>query len=102
MSLAVQEGKNCLCASSNKLFMQHSDLPFACLRIIVHSIFQLLDRFWRLMLALMKAQSCIFFRRTSFCQATLKAYRLDQLFNPVFALMHTKSLHQQAYLCLLL
>jgi hypothetical protein len=95
MSLVGQEGKNCLCVSSNKLFMQPSDLSFACLRIIVHCLLQR-------MLPLMKVELCILLGRATFFQATVKAYGLDKLFNLVFALMDTQSLHQQAYLCLLL
>ncbi len=102
MFLAGQEGKNCLCVLSKKLFMQPSDLPFAYLRIIVHSTFQLLDSLLLQILALMKAQSCILLGKTTFFQATLTAYCLDKFFNLVLALMHTQSLHQQAYLCLLL
>lgn len=100
MSLAGQEGKNCLCISSNKLFMQFSDLALACLRRIVHSIFPLLDSLLLRMLLLMKAQSHILLRRITLVQATFKANRLGKLFNLVFALMQQFCVHQQAYLCL--
>ncbi len=61
--------------------MQPSHLPFAWLRIIEHFIFQLLDSLLRRLLALNRELSALLLGRRSFFQATLKAFRLNKLFN---------------------
>lgn len=98
MSLAGQEGKNCLCVS-NQLSMQTSHLPFTWLRIIKYSIFQLLDSLWRRVLALIRAHLSLTLGRTTFFQASFQTSRLGKLFNPVFAPLETKLVYQPVDIC---